>query len=402
MNKKNVYIVTPWYNTFSGGAEVAARNLAEECVKRGICTTVLTTCCKSPYCSWWEDSVKPGEENVNGVKIIRFTLNKNGKEKYEKTVQKQINGENLLEEDKENFYLHGITSDELVEYVRNLDENSIVIMLPYFQALAYNVVINNPNKVSIMPCFHDEEQFYWNQISEMIKGSKNIFYLSEPEKDMVIKNYGMKYGKKVIEAKTVGLGVKIEQEKIECGELKFKELNLPNEYIVYVGRKDIGKGVLNLVNFHKDLKSDIPIVFLGGGDEKLVPKDNSKFIDLGFVEEDLKYSVIGHSKALINLSNNESFSLVIMEAWLMEIPVIVSEGCKVTKYHCEKSNGGFWVKDSITYRKAIEFILNNKDLAKTMGLKGKEYVEKKYNWSNVISEILKSDMELSSKYENFN
>lgn len=392
--KKNIYIVTPWYNTFSGGAEVAARTLAEECAKRGINTTVLTTCCQSPYSSWWEDSIKPGEEYVNGVKVIRFRLNKYGKEKYENTIHKQITGATLLEEDKENFYLHGITSDELVKYIKNLDDNNLVIMLPYFQALAYNVVINNPNKVSIMPCFHDEEQFYWNQISSMIKESKNIFYLSEPEKDMVIKNYGMVYGKKVIESKTVGLGVEIEEEKIKSGEIKFKELNLPKEYIVYVGRKDIGKGVLNLVNFHKELKSDIPLVFLGGGDESLVPKNNDMFIDLGFVDEDLKYSIISHSKVLVNLSNNESFSLVIMEAWLMGIPVIVSEGCDVTKYHCQKSNGGLWIKDSNSYKKSIELLQSNTDLARSMGVRGREYVEKNYNWSNVIFEILKSDMEV--------
>lgn len=384
MNNKELYIVTPWFNTFSGGAEVAARTLAEECVKRGIQVTVLTTCCKTPYDNWWKDSIGTGEENINGVRVKRFSLNNYGRDKYESTVVKQISKEPLSNEDQLNFYKYGISSDALCKYIQDIPVGIPIVMLPYFQALAYNVITQNPNRVSIIPCFHDEPQFYWEQVAEMIKYSHKIFYLSEPEKDMTIKQYGLMYGRKVIEAEVLGLGVEIPKHILNNLEVTNKELDLPDEYVVYVGRKDVGKGVFELVENHKLSNTNIPLVFMGGGDENLVPKGDNRFIDLGFVEEKKKYQIIKNATALINLSQNESFSLVIMEAWLMNVPVIVSNKCKVTTYHCQKSNGGFWINNKEDYQKVLDYILKNRHQVKTIASQGRAYVEANYNWNNVI------------------
>lgn len=384
MHVNELYIVTPWYNTFSGGAEVAARTLAEECVKRNIKVTVLTTCCKTPYDNWWKNSMLPGDEEVNGVCVKRFALNEYGREKYEGTIVKQINNEEILEEDRLNFYKYGISSDTLCEYVATIPNEIPIIVLPYFQALAYNVITKNPYRVSIIPCFHNEAQFYWNQIDEMIKYCNRIFYLSEPEKDMTIKQYGGKYGKKVIEGTVLGLGVEISAQIKKQLLVKEIKQDLPPKYIVYVGRKDAGKGVKELVRYHKKMPGSIPLVFVGGGDQSLIPPDDSQFIDYGFVDAIDKYRIIKNASALVNLSPNESFSIVIMEAWLMEVPVIVNSNCDVTKHHCKVSNGGFWINDENDYKKVVEYIINNEDISRKIGAQGREYVQANYCWDNVI------------------
>lgn len=387
---RELYIITPWYNTFAGGAEVAARTLAEECVNRGIKVTILTTCCKSPQENWWRDSIDTKEEFVNGVRVLRFKLNTDGKEKYEQTIVKQMHHEPLTYEDKENFYRHGINSNELITYIKTIPREIPVLVMPYFQSLAYSVVVDNPNRITMIPCFHDEEQFYWEQIDEMIHKCKGLIYLSEPEKDLVINQYGLKYGKKVIESLVIGVGVEIERNLLTEIEEKPNKVDIPNEYFVYVGRKDRGKGVVELIEYHKQVISDIPIIFLGGGDNSLIPNNEKKFIDLGFVDSKIKYQIIKNAKALINLSNNESFSIVLMEAWLLGIPTIVSSKCNVTRYHCIVNEGGFYIDNANDYSKAIEYILDHPEQCKTMGKKGKEYVEKNYSWDTVISKLYKS------------
>lgn len=388
MKVKELYLVTPWYNTFSGGAEVAARTMAEECVKRGIKVTILTTCCKTPYDNWWKDSMPVGEENVNGVIVKRFSLNESGRERYEQTIVKQINNQELTSEDRLNFYKYGISSDTLCDYVGTIPVEIPVIVIPYFQALAYNVITHNPNRVSMIPCFHNEAQFYWDEISEMLRQCDRVFYLSEPEKEMTIRQYGLKYGRKVIEGLVLGLGVEI-SDGIQKQLLEDKKnLNLPEEYVVYVGRKDAGKGVKELVDYHKKLDRDLPLVFIGGGDETLVPAQDKQFIDYGFVDAIDKYRLIKNASVLVNLSPNESFSIVIMEAWLMGIPVIVSNRCDVTKYHCKISNGGFWIENVEDYKSVVEYIINNKDISKKIGTQGKQYVKENYCWDNVIYKLL--------------
>lgn len=381
---ENLYIVTPWYNTFSGGAEVAARTLAEECVKRGMRVTVLTTCCKTPYDNWWKNSVDPGDEEVNGVTVKRFNLNEYGKEKYENTIVKQINNQDLNDEDRLNFYKYGISSDELCEYVGNLPNEVPVIVLPYFQALAYNVITKNPGRVSMIPCFHNEAQFYWNEIGDMIRNCYKIFYLSEPEKNMTIKQYGIRYGKKVIEGIVLGLGVEISNEIQKKLLDTTQDKELPENYILYVGRKDVGKGVKELVSYHKVLDKDVKLVFIGGGDESLIPTDDERFIDYGFVDAVFKYRLIKNAIALVNLSPNESFSIVIMEAWLMGVPVIVSNKCDVTRHHCKVSNGGFWINNSTDYGKVVNYLATHEQIGKQMGKQGKLYVKSYYCWDEVI------------------
>jgi glycosyltransferase involved in cell wall biosynthesis len=380
---KTIVIVTPWYGEFAGGAEVAARGIAEELVRYGINVEVLTTKCKSPYYDWWEDSINSDNELINGVIVKRFNVNKVGKEKYENAIVKQVGRQVLTDEDKNNFFKYGINSDDLIKYVKNLNDQYEIIAIPYFNALMYSLVTTIPNRINIIPCFHNEEQFYWDQVKNMIANCKSISYLSYPEKSMTIKQYGNQVGKKVVEGIVTGIGVEIKDIK----DTKLEGFKLPNKYFVYVGRKEIGKGVGKLIEWYKNSSINIPLVFIGGGDKQLIPND-SKFIDLGFVDEAVKSKVISSSIALINLSQNESFSLVIMEAWLLKVPVIVSKRCEVTKYHCQKSGGGYWVSNNNEFETILNQLVNNSVKGKDMGMKGQEYVKQNYSWNTVLYNLI--------------
>ena len=375
-----LYIVTPWYNTFAGGAEVLARNLAVQAAARKIDTEVLTTCVSNPNNSWWKNSVKPGVEKIDGVTVRRFSVSTGGEYEYNLAQNKILLGQELLEEDKQVLYTQGINSDKLVEFIRDIEDDSIIIMLPYFQTLAYNVITKNPDKVYFMPCFHNEDRFYWNQVKEMLIKSRGIYFLSEPEKELAIKTYGNILGKKIIESPVVGAGIEISknQKPVE---------NLPSEYVLYVGRKDRGKGVVELVKYHSQLNKDISLVFVGGGDKELIP-DSPNIIDYGFVSEEEKNYIIKNASCLVNLSNNESFSFVIMEAWLNDVPVIVSGRCDVTKHHVSVSRGGFVIRNAKEYAEAVASIINDKELRKIMAANGAKYTKEHYSWDMVINEII--------------
>ena len=75
--------------------------------------------------------------------------------------------------------------------------------------------------------------------------------------------------------------------------------------------KRVGKNVHLLcewfANYAEKSNRGTKLVFIGGGDESLVPS-NDHFIDFGFVSEARKQHLISHSKGIINLSENESFS----------------------------------------------------------------------------------------------
>ena len=77
MFNKKIVVITPWFGSFAGGAELLARGMSRELNKRGVETIVFTTCSRSPYDSWWQDHYPPGTYDVDGIKTLRFATGKN-------------------------------------------------------------------------------------------------------------------------------------------------------------------------------------------------------------------------------------------------------------------------------------------------------------------------------------
>ncbi len=384
---KGIIIVTPWFGEFAGGAETLAKSMAVELNKRGIEVIVFTTCSKSPYDSWWKNYYEEKIYKVYNIETHRFSIGaEKNKIKYESALMKIGHNIKLSTEEQEYFFFCGINSDNLVRALESYVDNYEVLALPYFYGLTHSTVKTYPNKISIIPCFHNEEQFNWSPTEKLLSDAKNIFYNSIEEKEMTIKKYGNVIGKKCIEGIVTGVGVEpVNQINYTTNKI------LPFPYFVYVGRKEQGKNVHGLIEWFRKYKSsfsnDSRLVFLGGGDQKLIPKDDF-FIDYGFVSETDKKNIIENSLGLINLSKNESFSIVIMEAWLNSVPVVVDGKCPVTKGHAIRSNGGLFPETSDEFILALDYLITHPEQAKLMGLNGKRYVENNFSFDTVLEKYL--------------
>ncbi|ARV60969.1 hypothetical protein BZZ01_22200 [Nostocales cyanobacterium HT-58-2] len=397
MNNIPITFVTPWYGNFAGGAEVAARTLAEQLSKRGFDVQVLTTCCRSPFDNWWQNTLPPGVEKINGVIVRRFPVKQEGENLYHEVNYRIIHNMEVDEKFQRQFLENSINSEALIDYAKSHTEGHLVIGLPYTQGLIYSLIQSLKGRACIMPCFHDEPQFQWMTTAEMLAFSRNIFFLTEEEKTLAIKYYGHTIGRRLVESNVIGVGVELPidiDKLIKRNSSLLKDIkqryNLPERFFVYVGRKDIGKNILTLIDYFKNYQSnggDATLVFLGGGDANFVPT-NKGFLDLGFVPEEDKYLIISQALGLINLSQNESFSLVLMEAWLCEVPVIVHRDGEVTTAHCQKSQGGIPISSSEEFEAALE-ILSSRDKGKILGKSGKRYVQSKYSWDWVINSFLR-------------
>lgn len=398
MSNPSITFVVPWYGYFAGGAEVAARSLAEQLVQRGFAVQVLTTCCRSPFESWWRNTLADGIETINGVLVRRFPVDQQGEEIYHDVNYRIVHGMDIDEVSQRQFVQHSINSEALIEYAKQHTEGHLVIGMPYTQGLIYCLIQALQGRASIIPCFHDEPQLQWITTAEMLQWSRRILFLSVPEKKVTIQHYGHRIGRRLVESEVIGLGVELptEVEKSLAGpstaEKIRQQYQLPQNFFVYVGRKDLGKNILLMIKYFKNYchlrKDERSLVFLGGGDASLVPLGDP-FIDLGFLPEADKYSIISHSKGLINLSKNESFSLVLMEAWLCGVAVIVHQDCEVTTGHCLKSQGGISIASCEEFNAALQ-TLSDKDISQKLARSGKRYVRSQYSWDCVIDRFLRA------------
>jgi glycosyltransferase involved in cell wall biosynthesis len=389
MFDKKIIIVTPWFGGFAGGAELLARGMSREFNKRGVPATVFTTCSRSPYDSWWEDDYEPGVYEVEGVGVRRFATVK-ARARYEAVIGKLHRGENLTARDEQDFFACGINSDALVDALGEyVDPDYEIIALPYFHGLTHSTVNKYPGKISLTPCFHDEPQFYWGTTQTLLRNAKHVFFNSPEEKQMTIRHYGRGVGRRIVESVVAGVGVELPG----CvDERDGDSERLPDSYFVYAGRKEIGKNVHLLCRwftayaerFHRDTK----LVFIGGGDESLVPAGD-QFVDFGFVPEGVKQRLIRRSNGVINLSDNESFSIVIMEGWLLGVPAVVSAKCAVTKNHVRRCDGGLYVASGDEFALALKYLEDHATARDALAANGRQYVARAFSFDAVLSRYLR-------------
>ncbi|MCA1578841.1 MAG: glycosyltransferase family 4 protein [Acidobacteria bacterium] len=381
-------IITPWFGRFAGGAELLARNMARELNKRGVQTIVFTTCSLSPYDSWWEDHYEPGVYDVEGIETHRFATGKI-RAPYDSVIKKLTRGRELSIQEQQDFFDYGINSEALVQALRPfLTRQYQLLALPYFHGLTHSVVNPYPNEISLVPCFHDEPQFYWKATERLLENSKLLFFNSREEKELTVRQYGRRVGRRVVEGVVAGVGVELAANDAQVME---KPADVPESYFIYAGRKERGKNVHLLcewfAEYTRRFRRGTKLVFIGGGDQSLLPRDEH-YVDLGFVSDARKLQLIRHSKAIINLSDNESFSIVIMEGWLCGVPCVVSANCAVTRSHVRRSNGGLFVSSSDEFCLALKYLEDQEHSRTELAANGHRYVSREFSFDVVLSKYL--------------
>jgi len=141
--------------------------------------------------------------------------------------------------------------------------------------------------------------------------------------------------------------------------------------------------------FKKDAPSSIKLVLIGSGNMCIPSESGEDVIDLGFVTRQDKYDAYAAATFLCQPSVNESFSIVIMESWLCETPVLVHGNCAVTRDFCIKSNGGLYFIDYFEFKESVQFLLFSPLIRKKMGQSGRQFVLNNFSWEIIVNNYKK-------------
>jgi len=399
---KQIVFVCPWFGVFAGGAERAVRTLARELGRRGSEVSVLTTCCGDLYGDWSLDTLPAGPDLCEGIPVHRFPLTKGLLDRYREAVFHWTSGRDVPASVEYDFFRCGIGSDELVASIASLPPSAAVVACPYFQSLTYRALTDCPGRVHLLGAFHDEAQFHWRPVGDMLRRARGVLFLSEEEKDLAIRVYGHAVGRGLVEAPVVGLGCELDPatrsllRDPERSRSIRQGLGIPEMFFLALGRKEAGKGVRELVEWYRAYADgrrarglpEVPLVLVGDGDASLVP-DAGPFRSIGFVGEEEKFSLLWQARATLNLSPHESFSFVVMESWLCGTPVVVSADSEVTTGHCFRSAGGYAVRCREDFCAALA-AFEDPELADLAGAAGRAYVAQQYDWDSVADRFLRA------------
>lgn len=382
-----IAFVIPWYGNIPGGAETECRLTAEKLHAHGLEVEILTTCVQQFLSDWNTDYYQEGSYEENGLLVRRFSVNNRNTQLFDQINAKLMQNQSITLEEENLFMQNMINSDNLYQYIRkHKDEYAYFLFIPYMFGTTYYGANIDPDKSILIPCLHDESYAYMHIFKDLFSKIKGIVYNSSAEKELAHEIYDLNCQEAI-------LGVGINTNISGNAENFKKKYGINSDFILYAGRKDPGKNTLLLIDYfcrYKDLEnSTLKLVLVGKGEVDIPVAYRNDIIDLGFISEQDKYDAYSAATIFCMPSVNESFSIVIMEAWLCNTAVLVHGDCKVTKDHCINSNGGLYFINYDEFAECINYYISHPDKKKIIAQNGRNYVIKNYSWDIIIKEYKK-------------
>ena len=378
-----LYAVQRYHESIVGGSENACRQFAERLVDRGHDVEVVTSC-SLDYRSW-SNELEPGTSVLNGVTIHRLpTITERGSvARHEELFAKAFAGPRPLELAEQRDWVLA-TGPNLVGYENWLRGNAGRFDVSVFMTYLYGTTTRGIPAtkglvpVVLQPTAHDEAPIWLSHFDFIFKLADGFLFFTPEERDFITRRF-----RKVAEGAVIGLGFDPPSPEPELLP------ELPSTYLVYVGRWDRAKGVDRLVRYvgaaRESIGVDLHLVVVG---EVPINTDMPRWVrSLGFLSEQEKARAIRGSVALVQPSYFESFSIVLLEAWCQERPVLVQERCSVLKGQVERSCGGLTFRSESTFVEGVRRLLTDSASRALHGRRGREFVEKNYSWSSILDQL---------------
>ena len=378
-------IVTPRYGPeILGGAETLARNLAEQLADRRHEVHVWTSCATDYYS--WENVVEAGSTAHNGVTVRRFPVTSYQKTSFQDLSQRLLNQWHLSPAQQQAWLAAGAHSHPLYEALsKEAHRYDAVLVLPYQAALAQAAAWIAPERTILLPCLHHEPYAYLELSRLLLEEVHGVLFLTPEEQSLTINQLRVNLKRHDV------LGAAVSDSPAPTGE----RVRAAPPYLLTVGRLEAGKNLALLYDYVQRLSDDGPRLADNGqllklvlaGDGPYRPPAKPPFDVRGFVSEAEKRSLFAGATALVHPSLNESFSLVLMEAWLARCPVLVHQACPVTVGHVTRSRGGLAFATYGDFSFAVHQLISQPDMARVMGENGRSYVLQNYTWPIIIDHL---------------
>ena len=413
MKEKVAFVVTAYGKQARGGAEQHCRMLAER-LTADYEVDVLTTCVENYVCGG--NDLPAGVEKENGVTVRRFEAQPIQQELHKYYVRKSKWGSSI----RKFLFLLGILRSlasiwPVLTYMRNLEQKvmqSYVFYSPqlflyvqenkeHYKAiipinisypLAYYISLYAPEKTILIPTMHYESSTFRSIYTEVFTKVAYIGFNIEAEQKLVENIVG-----KPLAANGI-ISVGIEKTKAADWKQTKVKYNLPEDYLLYVGRIDAIK-LNNIVDYFlgykkKYIASRLKLVLVGGIFGKTV--DHPDIIYTGFVGDAEKVAIQLNAKVIVNPSKYESLSLILLETMSEGKAMLVNGQCNVLKEHCVKSDyAALYYMNRRDFVRKLRCLEESEVLRLQMGEKGRRYGQENYDWKIFIGRMRSAIQALS-------
>lgn len=379
---KIAYVTVRYGAQILGGAEQACRQLAEHLAATGTTVEVHTTCATDA--GTWADDLPPGTTVENGVTVHRHRVASGRDPDFDRLSGAVFGGPAAPGRDLQERWLHlqGPVCPNAVSGALGARAD-LVVATPYLFWPTVEAT-RRSDRVVLHPAAHDEGPIHLPVIAEAFTRARGLAYYTDGERRLVESLWP---AISTTPQMVVGLGVD-PGAGADAEPAAFRaDWDLGDRpYLLYVGRLDDGKGVRMLSAFFAAYKRRHPgpLALVLAGAVVHPPDAHGDVIVTGPLSEEAKWSAMAGASVFVNPSANESFSIVVLEAWSQTRPVMVNARCPATVEHVRRSHGGVAFNGYAAFEVAVTRILGQPALAAAMGAAGRSYVVENFAWPVVI------------------
>ncbi|MBX0326930.1 glycosyltransferase family 4 protein [Oscillochloris sp. ZM17-4] len=395
-----ITLVLPWFGPDSaGGAEAQARDLARTLRDLGYPVRV--------WASTGRDSFQPGDPGqpngsrphyppghgeAFGVPVWRFRPSPAGPDHLPRFFAERPE----LLPPLAGFASHELAllrsllgSDELYAaiWAARDDADNRFVFLPYPFPTTFWGALLAPQRSYLLACLHDEPYARYATYRHMFGLARGMLANSHPEAELARALYGMPDARICVAGEGIDL-----TPRGDGARFRQRHGLGDTPLLLYAGRRDDGKNTPLLLAYAREYWARrggaLRLALMGAGALGLASAGHTPgladlVLDLGFQGDQDKHDAYAAADVFIQPSLYESFSIVLMEAWLQRAPALVHSSCAVTADHARRSGGGLAFGSFGEFAAALDMLLARPDLRHALGERGRAYVLETCDWETV-------------------
>jgi len=381
---KIAFVVPRYGPSIIGGAETAARLLAEHLVARNSWDVDVLTTCAEDFVTW-DDVFAPGVETINGVRVVRHRSASGRQPSFHPLSAALLAdpaGSSMADAERW-LDLQGPVAPDLAEAAGEWDGDAMVFY-PYLYWPTVRVIDHVAVPTVLHPAAHDEPALHLPIFPPVFAAADALVFQTEAERHLVEGTFPVASHHQLL------LGLGVDDPEVDgpfAGDADDGPSPVPEvPFLVCLGRVDAHKGTHVLAEYFSRYKERHPgpLRLVLAGPVVDAPPAHPDIDVPGAVAEADKWDLLARAAALVSPSPWEAFSLVVAESWSARTPVLVNAGCAATVEHCRRSGGGVTFEGYGEFEVAVDRLTAGDGFATTLGRRGREYVDARFRWPLII------------------
>ena len=352
-----------------GGSESHARVVAHRLAK--INEVEVATTNALDYWSWSPHF--PAGESMDGtVHVRRFAVTGVRSPTFKDAERHILFEPHTLADEQRWLALQGPHTPGLLEFLARDGKgyDAILFYTYIYEPTAAGLPLV-PERAALISTAHDEEPLRLAPYRALFQLPRAFGFLTPEERDLVHSRFHNDH----IPSEVLGIG--LDPPPWHDPE-PFRERYAPRgPLVLYLGQVSEGKAVDELVADWIAYREDGgPGSLVLAGTVRMPVPDRDDIVSLGRVSDEDKYALLEAADVLVLPSHLESLGIVLLEAWQVGTPCLVSAKNKVTGGQVARANGGASYERA-GFARALHGVIAKRD---ALGESGRRYVERECTW----------------------